>query len=331
MGAEGYTEDAGDRAAELALKADDDSVMHLTGAESAAGLKVFADGAEFGDSGARLVIDDLGDTQGVWIDTTLASGSNPNISVRLRAKGPSGKIETYSPLDATEGLTMDGVDVLPGATTGKPSAPKSLGVLGVSTRAARADHQHPGAGWTAADHNLIAWNFPNYQGGTSQVLSAAGTLTVWKVPVDEVALAGAASAGKITNVILAVGSVGVSLTSGQCYAGLWLADGTFVGLSADQSTAWQTAGVKVMALTGGPFTPTGGAQEVYVGAWYNGTTSPGFVRAGSAPSGLANVGLSGSANFKYATANTGLTDATSGSVSLGTRSSSNNMIWAAVS
>lgn len=211
------------------------------------------------------------------------------------------------------------------APTAKPYGPRALGSAGVSARRALADHYHPGGGWSARDHGLMAWNFPNYVGGASQVLSAAGTLTVWKVPVDEEALA--AFGGVITNVHLAVGSVGVTLTSGQCFAGCWLADGTQLGLTADQSVAWVSAGAKTMALTGGPFA-VASPQSVYVGAWYNGSTSPGFVRAGSAPSGLANVGLSGSSSFLYATANTGLT--TTGAA-LGTRTASNNMIWAAVS
>jgi hypothetical protein len=329
VAASGYTEDAGDRAAELALKADDDSVVHLTGAETAAGRKTFSGGIEVGSSTVSAVIDPLGDTQGLWFDATLANGSNPNISLKLRAKGPSGKVETYSALDATEGLYVDGVEVFPGSTTAKPTGAISGGTVGTASLSARSDHRHPGNGWGAVDHALVAWNYPMWACGASQILSAAGTLQVWKVPVDEAALA--AAGGVITNVVLAVGSVGVTLTANQCYAGLWLADGTFVGVTADQSTAWLTAGLKSMALVGGPFALTGGAQEVYVGAWYNGTTSPGFTRAGSAPSGLANAGLSSSATYKYATANTGLTTSGSGSVSLGTRTSSNNMIWAAVS
>lgn len=222
----------------------------------------------------------------------------------------------------TGGGTLAADRTLTVATTATvPLNSAAGGSAGSAITFSRSDHQHPGNGWSAADHSLIAWNFPNYIGGASQILSLAGTLTVWKVPMSITT--------NITNVVLAVGSVGVSLTSNQCYAGLWLADGTFKGLTADQSAAWVSAGVKVMPLTGGPF--SNGGQHVYVGAWFNGSTSPGFVRAGSAPSGLANVGLASSATYNYATANTGLTDSTSGSVSLGTRSASNNMIWAAVS
>lgn len=259
----------------------------------------------------------------------VAQADVTGLTAALAAKAAS--VHTHAEADTT-GLITD-LGTLSTAvagkaaveTTVKPFGGGSLGNAGASSKAARADHRHPGP-WTAADHNLIAWNFPNYVGGASQVLSAAGTLTVWKVPVDEAALA--AAGGVITNVVLAVGSVGITLTTGQNFAGLWLADGTQVGLTADQTIPWVSAGVKTMALVGGPYAPVGGAQEVYVGAWFNGSTSPGFVRAGSAPSGLANVGLSTSATFKYATANTGLT--TTGA-NLGTRTASNNMIWAAVS
>jgi hypothetical protein len=257
---------------------------------------------------------------------THAEADTTNLTTDLAAKVPNTR-QVLAGTGATGGGALSG-DVTVGVAydTAKPFSVISLGTVGTANKAARSDHRHPGNGWAAVDHGLIGWNFPNYVGGASQILSLAGTLTVWKVPVDEAALA--AAGGQITNVVLAVGSVGVTLTSGQNFAGLWLADGTLVALTADQSTPWVSAGVKVMALAGGPYTPVGGAQEVYVGAWFNGSTSPGFVRAGSAPSGLANVGLSTSATFKYATANTGLTTA---GANLTTRSASNNMIWAAVS
>jgi hypothetical protein len=197
-------------------------------------------------------------------------------------------------------------------------AASQVGSPGVSAEAARADHIHPIVEHGPADHGLQGWNFPNYCCAASQTLSAAGTMFVCKIPLPTNRL--------ISNAILSVGSVGVSLTAGECFAAVYHANGTLLSATADQAAAWVSNGVKVMPLTSPGFVLAG---YCYLGWWYNGTTSPGFSRAGSAPSGFANVGLSSSATYLYGTANTGLT--TTAPATLGTISSSNNMIWAALS
>jgi hypothetical protein len=94
----------------------DADVVHKTGTETVAGAKTFTDlvvadaDARIGPATNSLKIGALGDTSGVWVDATLAS-SNPNVSVNVRAKGPSGLIIAHSPTDVRAALTALGTTV----------------------------------------------------------------------------------------------------------------------------------------------------------------------------------------------------------------------------
>lgn len=61
-----------------------------------------------------------------------------------------------------------------------------------------------------------------------------------------------------------------------------------------------------MPLAGGPYAVDAG--DLYVGAWYNGTTGPSIARNGTVNATLTNVGLS-APNLVAASADTGLTTA----------------------
>jgi hypothetical protein len=80
--------------------------VELEGDQDVAGEKTFldlltaADDAQLGPDANNLRVGALGDTSGVWIDAVLGSG-NPNVSVNIRAKGPSGRVNLLSPTDLT--------------------------------------------------------------------------------------------------------------------------------------------------------------------------------------------------------------------------------------
>lgn len=171
--------------------------------------------------------------------------------------------------------------------------------------------------WTAKDHNLLAWTYDGALGvGGSAVV--AGTLNFAKVhlPVP----------GTVTNVILNVVTVGATLTSGNCIAGVYTAAGAKIAVTADQSAAWVSTGNKVMALTGGGQQLAAG--DYYVVFWFNGTTSPQMLRTGV--TNATNVGLT-APNFRNGIANTGLTDAASAPLNLGTQTADIKGWWAALS
>lgn len=149
--------------------------------------------------------------------------------------------------------------------------------------------------WQPADQGLIAWTYDPMMAATAAVMTA-GTLYVNRLILRQAAVAGTLYA--------CVSAAGVTLTAGQCFAGLWRAsDGALIGITADQSAAWQGAGSKAMPLVGGPFPLPAGAY--YAGAWANGVTPPSFFRTTNT-GGLPNVIQLPGFN-RVGTADTGLT------------------------
>jgi hypothetical protein len=172
--------------------------------------------------------------------------------------------------------------------------------------------------WLPADHGLIAWTFDP----ASNVAGSGPTSGVLQLARIHLP-----TARSITNVILNVVSAGVALTSGQCFAGLWTSAGAKIDVTADQSGSWNSGGNKIMALSQGAYAASAG--DYYVGWWSNaGTSNPTFARQGS--STLVNVGLS-APSLRFATADTGLTNAASAPSSLGTQSASSTGWFAALS
>jgi hypothetical protein len=130
----------------------------------------------------------------------------------------------------------------------------------------------------------------------------------------------------ITNAELHVNSAGSGLTSSQNFAGVYDNTGTRIGVTADQSTPWASAGLKQMALTGGPFTGTW--PWVTVAFVSNGTTPPSFAAGGFIA--LANAHATG-AGLIFATNGSGAT-AMPASLTYSSNSVTNaHTYWAGVS
>lgn len=98
--------------------------------------------------------------------------------------------------------------------------------------------RNPSGAFHATDIGmLLATCDPADAGGTFQPGTGIITLAMVKVP----------SSIKVTDIVLRVGTAGAGLTVGR--VGIYDADGVLIAKTADQSTAWQTVGVKTMALT----------------------------------------------------------------------------------
>ncbi len=152
-------------------------------------------------------------------------------------------------------------------------------------------------GWTMDPANAV---------GSSAVI-VSGTLygaRLW-LPKDST----------VTNIIMQVGTLGATLTSGQSFAAIYRANGTLVDVTADQSAAWISTGVKTMPLAAGPVVLVAGYYDVCF--WSAGTTGPRFVSG--ATGSYVNMGLAGSAS-RFFTANAGLT--TTAPSTRGTKSAS---------
>lgn len=130
----------------------------------------------------------------------------------------------------------------------------------------------------ADDRGLIAWSWdPSLQPGAGN--PTTGVLNLTRVQIRRPVT--------ITNLVASVAVAGVTLTAGQNFGALYDSAGTRVGVTADQTAAWGSAGNKTMALTASYLA----AQGFYwVALLSNGTTAPQFVRAPTSTSGLNNLG-----------------------------------------
>lgn len=173
-----------------------------------------------------------------------------------------------------------------------------------------------GPEFVPADRGWKAWDYDiNY------AVTASAPATAGRLELARVRLPGAAT---ITNVLMYANTGGSALTSGQCFASLYTAAGAKIAQTADQATAWATSGLKTMALSGGPYYRSGG--DYYVVFWYNGTTSPGWIRL-NAGVGI-NSGVS-APNFFFASADTSIT--TTAPSTLGTQTAQGNPWWVGLS
>lgn len=140
-------------------------------------------------------------------------------------------------------------------------------------------------GSTAADFGLIAQTFPIWGCGSSgTILTTGGSVFGSAIFVREKVTVGTLYA----NITVA----GATLTAGDSWGLLYNSSGTLIGQSADQSTAWATAGLQAMALTAsstGSLTLPAGMYWVAVVS--TGTTLPTFSRSamGSASAALASA------------------------------------------
>lgn len=172
---------------------------------------------------------------------------------------------------------------------------------------------------TPAKHGLLEWNFDPTSISTVSSVCVSGTLYLMKITPQ--------ASGTISNLIVNLGTVGSTLTSGQNLAAIFNSSGTQLGITGDQTTAWGSGtGVKTMALTAGA--PVTAGADYWVAVLSVGTTPASFSRAGGS-GGPVNVGLSTS-TLRFATNGTSLT-AMPGSITPSSNSSSTNTFWCALS
>lgn len=167
------------------------------------------------------------------------------------------------------------------------------------------------------DHGYLAWAL-DPGSLVNQVTLTAGVLYGTRLEIRRTM--------SVTNVVLFCSTAGSTLTAGQNFVGLYDSSGTRIGVSADQTTAWGTSGVKIAALASGPFTVAAGYVWAVLVA--NGTTPPQF-GTGSLFSVGANAGLA-AAETRFASQGTTQT-ALPASLTPGSWLQNANAPWAALS
>lgn len=167
-----------------------------------------------------------------------------------------------------------------------------------------------------SDHGLIAWTqdpatLPDF------FSLGAGVVYLTKVKVTK--------AATVSNILYGVYTAGTGLTAAQNLVGLYDATGARLAVSADQTTAMGSTGLKTAAIT--PVALTTGYY--YVAFLANGTGVPSVVAGGVGTVSVLNVGLAASASRALTTAagNTALP----ATIALGSQTPNSAARWGALS
>lgn len=177
--------------------------------------------------------------------------------------------------------------------------------------AARAGNFGPG------DHGYLAWSYDPGVGMAGLLVPTAGLLNLIKLKLDTAAL--------VSNIVMTVVTAGNTLTSGQNFAVLYSSAGALIGQTATQHTAWQSTGLKTMALVTPVNVPAG---YCYAGFWCVGSTLPNFSRGNQTTAAGGNAGLA-APNLRSSTADSSLT--TTAPNPFGTQTASATEWWMALS
>jgi len=178
----------------------------------------------------------------------------------------------------------------------------------------------------ASDHNYGGWTFDPAMVQGNGLVVTSGLTYVIRLRI---------MSALVTNLHFHITTPGATLTSGQCFATLHDDSGVLLAASAVTSdlsgsgtNGWLTGGLKTHPLVAAQVTTPGNWYKIRF--WFNGTTGPTFSRALSSSSAILNAGLS-APNFRYATADTGVTTLASAPGTIGTQTGDSIARWAAVS
>lgn len=169
----------------------------------------------------------------------------------------------------------------------------------------------------AGDHNYLAWTADPLTCGLPALLITNGLLYVARLKLP--------NSATVTNLHVYVTTAGSVLTANRSFAALFSSSRGLLSQTADQSTAWGSAGLATMALTA---SQSVGAGFVWVGVWSTGVALPTLAAGTTLAAGLSNAGLT-APNLRFATADTGLT--TTAPATIGSQTGSALAIWAALS
>ena len=214
------------------------------------------------------------------IEDANTTSNAPNIFERIRLENNTSGTVTYSKTTSTVFRDITTFNTGNAMPAGLLQYPLSV----VNDPEFRAD-----------DHGYLTWSLdPTRCTVYSSAATTHGQISLTKVKIVN-------RATVVTNIIAALGAAGTGLTSGQNFAGIYDASGTRLAVTADQTTAWGSSGVKTMALTA-PVT-------LAVGTYYIALLSNGS--GGGLQFAADGIGLTG-------TTNAGLTTATSRALTIGT-------------
>jgi hypothetical protein len=152
------------------------------------------------------------------------------------------------------------------------------------------------------DYGLAGWTFDPIGAQAGTVLATAGLSYVARLRIVS---------STVSAILLHFTVGGSGLTAGQCLCSLHNDAGAILGAGAvtvDQSAAWASGGLKTCNLSVAQGVVPGDFYKIRF--WFNGTIGPTISREVNSASAIVNL-LQASPNFRYATADAGLTTAAS--------------------
>ncbi|MEU0354982.1 hypothetical protein [Streptomyces cyaneofuscatus] len=271
--------------------------------------------------------------KGVSGYTYAAAHSGPSPSTLARAALAVGnlvadQLSVTGPLNAGRAFiqqtdpTLIGLDVTGMSSTGasimRVRDPNGNSVFEVDGAGRILSPFNAGA-WRPADQNMLAWTMD-----PASCTPAGSTLAGGYIYFMQVILRAPAT---VSSLCAVVGTAGSGLTSGQCLAGLYTAAGTRVGVTADQSGVWNSAGDKAMALSS---SYAAAAGKYFVAFLVNGTTSPTFACGSTLGAAFTpgNARLSAGA-YRFCRSGSGQTSLPSSFTMSGATPDANN-VWAGI-
>lgn len=141
--------------------------------------------------------------------------------------------------------------------------------IGTELKSVRSALSVKASGFGADDFGWIAWT-------TDPANASASTPIAGRVYTARVKVA---KTGTISNLSIWVSTAGATLTHG--FLGIYKLDGTLLAQSADQTTNWQTTGLKTVPMVT-PITVNAGDQLLFA-YLVAGTTAPAIAANASAP------------------------------------------------
>lgn len=217
----------------------------------------------------------------VYRSASPTTGSSPGIH---NVVGPDVSGRVYGNQNLTGTSQLFSADYQPDQT----SAASNTLATGTTTPAVHSD--------SASRYGLLAQTFAAHMAGSTSTALASGTLYLMAVTAE----ADAAAAARSVRLYQAAAAASATLVK----AAVFDSNGNQLGVSADQSSTFNTAGPTTRTVSVGSFALTKGATY-YVAVLVVATTGPTLARSSS--SGAINAGLAGAA-LLWATGGTALTD-----------------------
>lgn len=265
-----------------------------------------------GATGATGPKGDTGDVgpQGPKGDTGATGATGPQPPLGAAGAGPAIALVSTDPT-TTNARTPTAHAASHAAGGADALSPSAIGALSLASY---------GNLWVPSDHGLKAWSFDPACSSPNGTTLSSGFIYFVELILRQ--------PDTLSNIHAFLGTAGSGLTSGQCLAGYYTTAGARVGLTADQSTVWNSAGNKVMALQSAYSAPAG---KLYAAFLFVGTTSPTFACGSTLGAtitpGNANLSVS---NYRFCRSASGQTSLPT-SVTLSAFTPDANNLWAGAS